>query len=440
MYQSEVESCYSLRRKRLLRQIKGEAALFVAAPHVTSGRDLHYPFEQATDLLYLTGINEPQIALVLLGTSKGSRSVLYLRDRDPEHEKWNGERIGLKRAKRRYRVDEVRDISTFAKDLPQLLSGLQTLHFSPGINSEFDQTVFSLFQSSVGPRLNTPHTLRDARLITSEMRFTKDRTEITALRRAAEITATGFQMLLPRLKEATSEFHAAQMLEAFFARAGGHGLAFPTIMASGKNATILHHEPTLQPLWKRELLLIDAGAKFRGYCGDITRTVPVSGKFSEPQGEIYDLVNSALNAAITKAQPGNTLDDMHEVAVRTLVRGLLDLGILKGNAGQIIASGEYKRFYMHRTGHWLGIDVHDISPVTIGSRFVPSILRPLAAGNAFTIEPGLYFDPKDDHVPLQYRGIGVRIEQDVLITPSGHEILSDGIPTDREEIEKLCGA
>ena len=433
----ETESCYSLRRKKFLRLIRGEAALFVSAPEVTKSRDQHFPFQQNTDLIYLTGITEAEVALLLLGTNRGPRSVLYLRDRNPLEERWLGERLGLKRAKRMVRVDEVRNISQLPADLPQLLNGVQTFHFAPGVHPTYDALVWGLFQSSIGPRYNSPHTLKDSRLITSEMRFVKERSEIQALKHAAEITGKAMLLLAPRIREAANEVHAARLLESFFSKLGAHGCAFETIVASGRNATELHHRPQLQPLWRRELVLIDAGATFRGYSGDVTRTLPASGKFSEPQAQVYDTVHSALVQGIAKVRPGATLEEIHETVTRSLIKGLLDLGILKGNAGQLYSSGEFRRFYMHRTSHWLGLDVHDCAPVSFNAHAMPASLRPLVAGNVFTIEPGLYFDAKDETVPAAFRGIGVRLEDDILVTPTGREVISAVMPSSRTEIEAL---
>ena len=269
------------------------------------------------------------------------------------------------------------------------------------------------------------------------MRFVKERSEIRALKHAAEITSKAMLLLAPRIREAANEVHAARLLESFFSKLGAHGCAFETIVASGRNATELHHRPQLQPLWRRELVLIDAGASFRGYAGDVTRTFPASGKFSEPQAQVYDVVHAALEQGKAKTRPGATLEDIHETVSRCLIKGMLDLGILKGNAAQLYSSGEFRRFYMHRTSHWLGLDVHDCAPVSFNGRAMPASLRPLVAGNVFTIEPGLYFDLKDETVPLAYRGIGVRIEDDILVTPTGRDVISDGMPSARSEIEAL---
>lgn len=432
-----IESVLVQRRRRVLRAIKGEAALFVSSPPQHASRDQFHPYVPSSDLFYLTGIREQDVALLLLGGTRGPRSLLYLRDRDPVDERWHGERIGLKRAKRRFQVDEVRSIADLRRDLPELLADARVLHYAAGTNATYDTMVWELFRSAIGPRTNFPNSISDARLLTAEMRSVKDRLELRTIQHAVDITAHGFLALAPKLREVTSEAHAARLLESHFTRLGAHGLAFETIVASGKNATVLHHRPLLQPLWKRELVLVDAGASFRGYTGDITRTFPVSGKFTKPQAEIYDIVNRSLDDVLAVAKAGVSLDDLHEVCVRSLIRGLTDLGILKGAANQLFNAGEHRRYYMHRTSHWLGIDVHDIAPVSFEGQIVPSALRPLVAGNVFTVEPGLYFDPKDPTVPAEYRGIGIRIEEDVHVTNSGIEVLSAKVPRDRDDIEQL---
>lgn len=446
------EAVFKSRRQKIIRQLHSQIAIFSSNPQHVQSRDREFPFQPNSDLFYLCGIEEPQSVLILKGGNKGPRSILYLRERNPEFEKWNGELLGLKRAKKHIAVDEVRDIKQLPGELLSLVEGCHTVYYSPGTEPELDRLIWGVFCTAVAPRLNKPHTLRDARLLTAELRFVKDKLEIEALRHAAEITARAFQLFLPELPRLTSEKHAARVLESIFARLGAHGTAFDTIIASGKNATTLHHKPKLQPLWKRELLLIDAGAQFKGYAGDITRTVPVSGKFSEAQAEVYDVVANALEAARAACRPGNTLDEIHHVAVKQLTKGLIDLGILKGSTQDNISQAKYRPYFMHRTSHWLGLDVHDIAPVTLNvpgtsseaittsTITVPSHLRPLVPGNVFTLEPGLYFDAEDESIPLAYRGIGIRLEDDVLITSSGASILTESLAFKREDIEELMQA
>ena len=325
--------------------------------------------------------------------------------------------------------------------LPKLLGDSSVLHFAPGVDDSIDELVFSGFKNKIAPQKGAVHALKDVRLLTAQLRWVKDAQEIRAIRHAVDITAHGFRMLLPTLKEAVSEAHAAAMLQSYFARLGAPLVGFPTIVASGRNATVLHHEPTLQPLWKRELVLIDAGAYWRGYSGDITRTVPVSGHFQPAHAAVYDVVVRAVKAAVAKSKPGNTLEAIYEAAVAELIEGLVDLKIFKGRHDPQKDHKRLSRYFMHRVSHWLGLDVHDIWPLgeekSNGPN--PSHARPLVPGNVFTIEPGLYFDLKDETVPKQFRGIGIRVEEDILITETGCEVLSSKIPIDRIELESLLG-
>ncbi len=437
-----LESLFESRRKSLIKKLKSEALLIAAAPVVRRPPDLEHSYFQDANFFYLTGFEEPESLLLLLGSSSGPRSVLFVRDREPTSERWLGERLGVKRAKKKFRVDEVRDIKEYETALPKLLSQSRILHYAPGTHSDVDQFIWKLFSSS-GPRTSFPHTLKDARLLLSELRFIKDRYEIRALKHVVDITANAFLEVAPRLKHISSEAHAARVIEECFSQFGASGPSFPTIVASGKNATCLHHTPRLQPLWKRELVLIDAGALFRGYAADMTRVFPVSGKFSKAQGDIYQIVYGALQAAISKAKPESTLEVLHQAAVKELTQGLLSLKALKGgDLAHHISSGHYKKFYMHRTGHFLGLDVHDIPPNY--HEETDSVLshyeRPLVPGAVITIEPGLYFDVKDEKIPKHLRGIGIRLEEDILITNNGCEVLSRKMPITKDDIEHLMAS
>lgn len=436
---SQLEANYLTRRRKLLKCIKGDAALFIAPAPQRASRDREHPYATNSDLLYLTGIDESDCALVLLGTNRGPRSIIYLRDKDAHEARWAGDRIGLKAARRRFKVDEVRSIESLSQDIPKLVDGCQTLHYTLGSHPKIDQIVTSLLQSHVGPRLNLPHTLKDARILTSEMRWVKDRDEIRCLRHAAEITAEAFLEFIPYLREPVSEIHAARLLEAAFAHRGSDSPAFATIVASGKNATCLHHTPQYQPLWRNELVLIDAGATYRGYAGDITRTFSVAGKFPPAHAAIYDIVQNALSAGIKKAKPDSTLNEIHGTIIHELTQGLIDERIIRGSVANAVEEQKYKAFYMHRSSHWLGLDVHDIAPVLSKKTglFENSYDRALVAGNVFTVEPGLYFDANDEKVPKKFRGIGVRIEDDILITDSGCDVLTASLPTNRSEVETL---
>lgn len=437
-----LETLYAQRRRSVLRKIKGDALLIPSAPQLRRSPDEEVAFRQDANFYYLTGLNEPDSTLLLLGKTRGPRSVLFLRDRDPQVERWQGERLGIKRAKQRFQVDEVRSIQDLERDFPKLVTDCRVLHFNAGVNPGTDALVWKSYRSLHGPRLNFPHTIQDARLILSEMRFVKDRYEIQALEHVIDITAHSFIEIAPRLKNVSSEAHAARILEEYFVKMGASGPAFATIVAAGKNATCLHYTPRSQPLWHRELVLIDAGAQFRGYAADITRTIPVSGRFLGAQADLYDVVLSALKAAIQKAKPEATLEVLQQAAVRELTKGLVSLKILRGDVSNLVAQESYKRFYMHTIGHSLGLDVHDTTPFNTSKpdQLLPGSSRPFVPGVVVTIEPGLYLDAKDPKVPKRFRGIGIRLEEDILITANGCEVLSHQMPIEREDIEAITTA
>lgn len=437
-----LETLYAQRRRVVLRKIKGDALLIPSAPQLHRAPDEEVLFRQDSNFHYLTGLLEPDSALLLLGKNRGPRSVLFLRDRDLQAERWQGERLGIKRAKQRFQIDEVRDIQELERDFPKLVTDCRLLHFNAGVNPTTDNLVWKAYRSLRGPRLNFPHTIQDARLMLSEMRFVKDRYEIQALEHVIDITAHSFLEIAPRLKQITSEAHASRVLEEYFVKLGASGPAFPTIVAAGKNATCLHYTPRLQPLWRRELVLIDAGAQFRGYAADITRTIPVAGRFLGAQADLYDVVLSALKAVVQKAKPDATLDLLQQTATRELTKGLVSLKILRGDISNLVAQESYKRFYMHSIGHFLGLDVHDITPFNTAKpeQPAPGSSRPFVPGVVLTIEPGLYLDAKDSKVPKRFRGIGIRLEEDILITATGCEVLSHRMPIEREDIEAVTGA
>lgn len=432
------ENIFAARRTKIIRQIKGEAALFCSAPIKMRTRDLEYEYHQEASFYYLTGLeNETNSALLLLGTNSGARSILFIEDRNPTKERWAGERLGIARAKKHIKVDEIKDYKDFKSTIPTVLNNCSTLHFAPGLNPDIDDFIFSLFKSKIGPRTTFPNILADSRVLTSELRWIKDKTEISNIRYAANVTTKAFLALTTKLREFNNELHAAKTLEALFTRYGATSIAFPTIVASGKNATVLHHHPTSSPLWKKELVLIDAGASYNGYSSDVTRTFPVSGKFSTTQAEIYVIVYRALQSAIAKAKPNISINSLQQTAVIEIIRGLISLKILRGSVRDNLKKETYKKYFMHRIGHWLGLETHDISPIYSAHNPIVSHSRPMVAGNILTIEPGLYFDPKDTTIPKEYRGIGIRIEDDILITPKGCEVLTKGIPTSRTDIEGM---
>jgi Xaa-Pro aminopeptidase len=437
----ENEQKFHNRRNRLTKLIRGDVALIPSAAQLPRGRDQEFPIEQDRDFYYFTGFDEPSSLLVLSGTKSGPRSILYLRDRHPSQEKWYGERLGIMRAKRRFNLDEVRNIETLSTDLPEILRGAHSIHLPLGLNAKLDNRVLSILSSQSGPTTDSPIAISDLRVLTAEMRFVKERDEIASIKHAIDITTRSFFELFPQIRRLSSERHGARVLESLFAKHGAHGLAFDTIFASGKNATTLHHEPALSPIWKKELLLIDAGASYRGYAADITRTVPASGRFTSAQAEIHDLVYEALRVAISKVKPGATRRQIHEAACRIFCDGLTELKILKGGAAANFEEKKYQRFFPHYIGHWLGLDVHDVNPISASldnpRARLDSKERPLLPGVLLTLEPGLYFDAKDDKIPKKYRGIGVRLEEDILVTANGAAVLTSKLPVARSDIEAM---
>jgi Xaa-Pro aminopeptidase len=436
---NQQERTFAQRRAKVIKSIKGEAALFSSAPQAHLSRDQHHPYRANTDLFYLTGIDEPEVFLLLFGGNSGVRSVLFCRERDPVQELWQGERIGLRRAKRLFQVDEVRDIENFEKDLKLLLKPYETIHYALGVNPRTDRVVTDLLRTHVGPRAGAPSILKDSRALTASLRFVKDKDEILSLRHAGHITSETLNRIAPILKNAKSELHAAKQIEAIFAEMGSKDIGFQTIVASGKNATELHHTPLLQPLWKNEPVLIDCGAAYRSYSSDITRVFPIQGNFSPAVRDVYQVVHGALEIGKKQVRPGSSLGSIHKAALSHLVSGLISLKILKGTESSNIESERYKPFFMHRIGHWLGLDVHDTSPLYEKRQGILETAwdKPLVPGNALTVEPGLYFHPDDDRVPKKFRGIGIRLEDSLLVTSQGHEILTKGISSKLEDIYDL---
>ena len=431
------ENIYARRRGAILHEIKGEAALFCSSPEVGRERDMDYEYQQDANIFYLTGIAEPQTALLLLGAKNKPRSILFLRDSDPQKERWQGKRLGLKKAKAKFNVDQVFDIATLKAELPKLIAPYPCLHYAPGIDSRLDQFIFGLLQTRVAPRINCPAALVDARLLTAPLRWIKDQTEIKRLRQAAAITSLAFCETALALPSYATERHVAKALEEKFFKYGATRVAFPSIVASGDHATSLHHVPEAVALRKNGLVLIDAGANIDGYCADVTRTFPLSKTFSPAQAEIYDAVYHAHETALKKIRPGVSMNLVHQAVVQDLCRSLAKLKIVKGTASQIERSKSYQRFFMHRCGHWLGLEAHDISPIIADYPQIHGYDLPLSPGNVITVEPGLYFDAHDTTIPQKYRGIGIRLEDDVVVTKNGNEVLTASLPVKREDIESL---
>ncbi|MDE1943409.1 MAG: Xaa-Pro aminopeptidase [Betaproteobacteria bacterium] len=422
---------YQARRRKLARALAGGVAVLPTAPERTRNADTHYPYRWDSHFHYLTGFHEPEAVLVILGGS-APRSVLFCRARDPLGELWEGVRVGPRAAVSRYGVDEAWPIDQLDRRLPALLANRPSLHTPIGADADWDARVtgwLNAVRRQVRSGVTAPDTLCDVRQAVNEMRLVKDAGELALMKQAAAISVSAHRRAMLATAPGRHEFEVEAELLHEFRRHGAEAPAYPSIVAGGANACILHYVENRAPLRAGDLLLIDAGCEWQGYAADITRTFPVSGRFSGPQRDLYQLVLAAQQAALARIRPRAPFAAYHEAAVRVLVRGLIDLKLCRGSVDGVIESGDYRRFYMHRTGHWLGRDVHDVGDYSVNGRS-----RPLVPGMVLTVEPGLYVRPAPK-VPKAFHHIGIRIEDDVVVTPSGHRVLTDGAPKTVDEIE-----
>jgi Xaa-Pro aminopeptidase len=426
------------RRQALLEAIGPDAALIIpAAREVRRNRDTHYPFRQSSDFLWLTGFPEPDAVAVLAPEHKDGDYVLFVRPKDPERETWDGRRFGPEGAVEHFRADNAHPLAKIDEKLPKLLASRRRLYYPFGQHDAFDLRVMGwlrTLRAQARKGITAPSELVDSGELLHEARLRKSESELTLMREAARISAAAHRALMRHCRPGMNE----QQLEALFlhrcAEQGAREQAYPPIVAVGENACILHYVENNAELKDGDLVLIDAGCELHGYASDITRTFPVNGRFRPAQRELYDLVLEAQQAAIAKARPGEPWNAMHKAALQVLTEGLVRLGLLdnKGKKiGKLIKKEKYKPFFMHRTGHWLGLDVHDVGAYKREGQW-----RALEPGMTLTIEPGLYIAPTAE-VPEPYRGIGIRIEDDILITDAGAEVLSKDVPKDPDAIEAL---
>ncbi|MFH8135529.1 Xaa-Pro aminopeptidase [Pantoea osteomyelitidis] len=433
-----LETFQQRRQALLARMAPGSAALLFAAPEVTRSNDSEYPFRQNSDFWYFTGFNEPQALLVLIKSDENhNHSVLFNRVRDLTAEIWFGRRLGQEAAPAKLGVDRALPWDDINEQLYQLLNGLDVVYHAQGLFREADELVFGALEKlrrGFRQNLSAPDTLTDWRPWVHEMRLFKAPEEIEILRRAGQISALAHTRAMEACRPGLFEYHLEGEILHEFNRHGARFPSYNTIVGSGENACILHYTENESELRDGDLVLIDAGCEFHGYAGDITRTFPVSGKFSPAQREIYDIVLASLYHALSLFRPGISIREVNDEVVQIMVSGLVELGILEGDVDTLIAENAHRQFYMHGLGHWLGLDVHDV-----GHYGTPSRDRILEPGMVLTIEPGLYIAPDAD-VPTQYRGIGVRIEDDILITETGNENLTDSVVKDAEAIETLMAA
>ncbi|TVQ22298.1 MAG: M24 family metallopeptidase [Leptolyngbya sp. DLM2.Bin15] len=420
------------RRDRLMDKIGQGTAIFCSAPMAVMHNDVEYNFRQDSDFYYLTGFNEPEAVAVLAPHHDQHRYVLFVQPKDPERETWTGYRVGVEAAKERYGADEVYSITELSDKLTQYVEKADRIYYHLGRDQGFNTKILQLWQHCLRryPRTGQgPIALEDPGPIVHGMRQIKDPQELNLMRHAAEISAAAHCRAMDYARSGCYEYQVQAEIEHSFRLAGAMGPAYPSIVASGDNACILHYTENTRQMQDGDLLLIDAGCAVDYYNADITRTFPVGGRFSDEQRLLYEIVLEAQMQAIALAQPGQPYQAMHETAVRVIVEGLLDLGLLVGDRDTLIAEDTYKPFYMHRTGHWLGLDVHDVGIYQHGETS-----HQLEPGHVFTVEPGIYVSPTiqlaegQPEVPEPWRGIGIRIEDDLVITETGHEVLTSGVP------------
>ncbi len=428
------QKIHAQRRKQLMRMMGENAVAILPAANLhIRNRDVEYNFRQDSDFLYLSGFNEPEAVIVLLPGRKRGQYVLFCRQRDQHKETWHGRRYGTDGAQEYFAADEAWPIDELEERLPAMMGHCEKVYYTMGLRPEFDQVVMKCvndlrLQSRRGAR--APYEFVSLEYLLHDMRLFKSREEISLMRKAAKISVQAhrhvMQICKPGMNEAELE---AEFLYAF--KKNSADWAYPSIVGGGENACILHYTENNHVLKEKTLVLIDAGAEYEGYASDITRSFPVDGVFTKVQKEIYELVLLSQEAAIKQVKPGNHWDDPHRAAVKVLTRGMVELGLLKGNVTRLIKEKKYMKYYMHRTGHWLGMDVHDVGDYKVDEKW-----RLLEPGMTLTVEPGLYI-ASGSRGAKRWWDIGVRIEDDIVVTRDGNDMLTKGLPRTVAEIETL---
>ncbi len=427
---------YKTRRKQFALNMQKGVAVIPTAPEHLRNRDAHYPFRFDSYFYYLTGFREPEAVLVIVADADQSKTkhLLFCRDKDEKREIWDGFRYGPEAAKEAFGFDEAYSITQLDEILPDLLANQSKLSFSLGQDAGLDARVTSWInkvKEKARSGITAPTEFHDSRLILDEMRLLKDSEELQIMRDAAAISDKAHRRAMQFTRPGMMEYEVEAEFLHIFRQHGAQSPAYTSIVAGGANACVLHYIENDAELKSGDMLLIDAGCELNGYASDITRTFPVNGKFTSAQKDIYQLVLAAQEAAITTVKPGNSWNDPHQAALQVLAQGFIDFGMCKGSVDAVIESEDYKRFYMHRTGHWLGLDVHDAGEYKQNGEW-----RHMQPGMVLTVEPGCYIRPADN-VPKPFWNIGIRIEDDVLVTQTGHEILTIATPKSVDDIEEL---
>lgn len=428
---------YQQRRRRLAEQMQAGVAVIPTAPERSRNRDSTYPYRFDSYFHYLTGFGEPEAVLVLVAGAE-PKSILFCREKNPEREVWDGFRHGPEAARETFCFDEAYPIAMLDEMMTKLLADQPSLHFHLGADSAWDVRAvgwLNAVRAEVRNGIAAPSAIRDVRVLLDEMRLIKSAEEIATMRRAAEISTAAHRRAMQQVRPGRHEYEIEAELLHDFHRHGAQAPAYTSIVAGGANACVLHYVDNSARLRDGDLLLIDAGCELDGYAADITRTFPVNGRYSAVQKDVYEMVLAAQAAAIGAVKVGASWDDPHQAALKVLAQGMIDLGLCTGSVDGLLESGDYKRFYMHKTGHWLGMDVHDVGDYKRGGQW-----RKLEAGMVLTVEPGCYIRPGED-VPEHLWNIGIRIEDDVLVTARGCEVLTLAAPKTVDDIEAtMAGA
>jgi Xaa-Pro aminopeptidase len=431
---------YRQRREQIMEKIGSGTAIFRSAPTAVMHNDVEYIYRQDSDFFYLTGFNESEAVAVLAPHHPEHRFILFVQPKDPALETWTGYRYGIEGAKEVFGADEAYSIAEIDEKLPQYLEKADRIYYHLGRDRAFNEKILFHYQRLIAtyPRRGTgPVAIEDTNSIVHPMRQIKSHAELELLRKATAISAAAHNRAREFAKIGRYEYQVQAEIEHTFRLEGGIGPAYPSIVASGSNACILHYVENERQLQDNDLLLIDAGCAYGYYNGDITRTFPVNGKFTPEQKILYEIALEAQLKAIEAVKPGNPYNQFHDTAVRVIVEGLMDLGLLVGDIEEIIKEEKYKPFYMHRTGHWLGLDVHDVGTYKCGEE----AWQTLQPGHVLTVEPGIYVAPDikpvegQPEIPEKWRGIGIRIEDDVLVTPDGNEVLTAAVPKAIADLE-----
>ncbi len=430
---------FAQRRQKLMGMMGNNSIAIIPSAHEQiRSRDTEFQFRQDSDFFYLSGFNEPDAVLVLMPEREHGEYVMFNRERDLQKETWHGRRYGQQGVQKHFAVQDAFPIDDIDDILPGLMEGRDNIFYALGANTSFDEQVMQWLNSlrkKVHQGALPVGEMRDIRHILHDMRLFKTSAEIKMMRYAATVSAKAHIRAMQAVKSCQWEWEIEAHFLHQLAIGGCRFPAYNSIVASGDNACILHYTENQHKFNKKQMMLIDAAGEYQGYAADITRSFPISGKFSRVQKKLYNLVLKAELAAIEQVYPGSDWSKPHQTAVKVLTEGMVELGLLKGKASTLIKKEAYKKYYMHKTGHWIGLDVHDVGDYRVADK--PRTLEP---GMVLTVEPGLYIPADDESVDKQYRGIGIRIEDDVLVTQTGHDILSKDAPKTITEIEQLMAA